>query len=126
MSADGPTRDLAELAERIRAFAQARDWEQYHTPKNLAMALSVEVAELLEPFQWLTAEEAEALGQDPERLAELESELADVAIYLVRLADVLGVDLGEAIHRKMGVNEGRFPSIGAPQGNGFLRGHDDP
>ena len=109
MSGDGPTRDLAELAERIRAFAQARDWEQYHTPKNLAMALSVEVAELLEPFQWLTAEEAEALAQDPERLAELESELADVAIYLVRLADVLGVDLGGAIHRKMGVNEGRFP-----------------
>ena len=114
MSGDGPTRDLAELAERIRAFAQARDWEQYHTPKNLAMALSVEVAELLEPFQWLTAEEAEALGQDPERLAELESELADVAIYLVRLADVLGVDLSEAIHRKMGVNEGRFPKGSAP------------
>ena len=110
MSGDPPTRDLAELAERIRAFARSRDWDQYHTPKNLAMALSVEVAELLEPFQWLTAEEAQSLRDDPARLADLESELADVAIYLVRLADVLGVDLSEAIHRKMEVNEGRFPS----------------
>ena len=109
MSGREATRDLAELARRIREFAHARDWEQYHTPKNLAMALSVEVAELLEPFQWLTAEESKVLGQDPERLDELESELADVAIYLVRLADVLGVDLSEAIHRKMRVNEGRFP-----------------
>jgi dCTP diphosphatase len=111
------TRDLAELARRIREFAHARDWEQYHTPKNLAMALSVEAAELLEPFQWLTADESQGLRDDPDRLAELESELADVAIYLVRLADVMGVDLGEAIHRKMEVNEVRFPERGDPPGS---------
>jgi len=116
MSDRSPTHDLRELAGRIRAFAEARDWEQYHTPKNLVMALSVEVAELLEPFQWLTAEESTALRDDPKRLAELESELADVAIYLVRLADVLEVDLGEAIHRKMEVNAGRFPTRSASLG----------
>jgi dCTP diphosphatase len=107
-----PDHDLRELALRIRAFAQARDWERYHTPKNLAMALSVEASELLEPFQWLTPAEAEALSRDPEQLAAVSDEMADVAIYLIRLADVLGVDLGEAIRRKMEVNEGRFPAEG--------------
>ncbi len=107
--APSPDHDLRELAARLRDFAAARDWGRYHTAKNLAMALSVEVSELMEPFQWLTPEEAEGLATDPERLAEVAGELADVGIYLIRLADVLGVDLAEAIRRKMEVNEGRFP-----------------
>lgn len=109
MKPTSPDHDLREVAERLRTFARARDWEKYHTPKNLAIALSVEASELLEPFQWLTPEEAEALPQDPGKLAAVADELADVGIYLIRLADVLGVDLGEAIRRKMEVNEGRFP-----------------
>jgi NTP pyrophosphatase (non-canonical NTP hydrolase) len=113
MKPPSPDHDLRELAEGLRAFAKARDWEKYHTPKNLAIALSVEASELLEPFQWLTPEEADALSQDHGKLAAVADELADVAIYLVRLADVLDVDLGEAIRRKMEVNESRFPPGGS-------------
>ncbi|MHB8759288.1 MAG: nucleotide pyrophosphohydrolase, partial [Thiobacillus sp.] len=86
--------DLDTLRRRIREFAQARAWDRYHTPKNLAMALSVEASELLEPFQWLTPEESGELG--PEQREAVRQEIADVLIYLTRLADVLGIDLLEA------------------------------
>lgn len=99
---------LTELTRQVRAFAQARDWERYHTPKNLAMALAGEVGELLEIFQWLTPEQAVAVMEGA-RAGDVEDELADVVIYLVRLADVLGVDLIAAARAKLARNEDRFP-----------------
>jgi NTP pyrophosphatase (non-canonical NTP hydrolase) len=101
--------DLRLHTERLRAFARAREWEQFHTPKNLVMAITVEAAELMEPLQWLTADEAEGLKDDAEARAEIGSEIADVAIYLIRLADVLGIDIGSAIASKIDRNEERFP-----------------
>jgi NTP pyrophosphatase (non-canonical NTP hydrolase) len=102
---------LRGLAETLRAFAQARDWEQYHTPKNLAMALAGEVGELVACFQWLTPGESAQVMDDPGTAAAVESELADVLQYLIRLADALGVDLAEAVRNKVEVNETRFPPI---------------
>ncbi len=98
---------LASLRKQQRRFAEARDWQQFHTPKNLAMALSVEAAELLECFQWLTPEQsAQLAGRD--RLA-VEEEVADVLLYLLRLCDVLGIDLLQAAQRKMAVNARKYP-----------------
>ena len=103
------TRDgVDELRSRLREFARERDWEQFHTPKNLAMALAGEVGELLEIFQWLTPEQA-AEVMDSGRADDVRDELADVTIYLVRLADMLGVDLLEVAHTKLERNRGRFP-----------------
>jgi dCTP diphosphatase len=104
MSADA----LHELRERLAAFAAARDWEQFHSPKNLAMALSVEVAELVEEFQWLTEEQSRAL--DAERRERVRLELADVFIYLVRIADRLDVDLLAAADDKIALNERKYPA----------------
>ena len=104
MARDG----LDELRLRLRAFAAERDWEQFHTPKNLAMALAGEVGELLEIFQWLTPEQA-AEVMDSGRADDVRDELADVTIYLVRLADILGVDLLEVAHAKLEHNHDRFP-----------------
>ncbi|MFU8840768.1 MAG: nucleotide pyrophosphohydrolase [Nitriliruptoraceae bacterium] len=103
------TRDgVDELRQRLRAFAAERDWEQFHTPKNLAMALAGEVGELLEIFQWLTPEQAaEVMASD--RADDVCDELADVTIYLVRLADILGVDLLEVARAKLERNHDRFP-----------------
>ena len=101
--------DPNALAARLRTFARERDWEQFHTPKNLAMALSVEAGELMELFQWLTPEESRAVADDPAGARRLQEELADVLIYLVRLADVLGVDLEEAVEAKLQTNAGKYP-----------------
>ena len=100
---------LRDLAGLLRSFALARDWEQYHTPKNLAMALAGEVGELVACFQWLTPDESARLMADPSAAAAVESELADVLQYLIRLADVLGVDLANAFRTKLQINETRFP-----------------
>ena len=100
---------LQSLTADLRAFARARDWEQYHTPKNLAMALAGEAGELLACFQWLTPAESGQAMYDPGKAAEIESELADVLSYLIRLADVLGVDLAAAVRSKNQINEKRFP-----------------
>ena len=98
---------IASLRNRQRRFAEARDWPQFHTPKNLAMALSVEAAEPLECFQWLTPEQSTQLsGRD---LHAVEEEIADVLLYLLRLSDVLGIDLLEAAQRKMAVNARKYP-----------------
>jgi dCTP diphosphatase len=99
---------IKDLQARLRAFARVRDWEQFHTPKNLAMALAGEVGELLEIFQWLEADAASAI-MDGERASHVEDELADVFIYLARLADVLGVDLPAVAERKVARNEQRYP-----------------
>jgi dCTP diphosphatase len=103
------TDPIEDLQRRIREFAQERDWEQFHTPKNLSMALSGEVGELVEIFQWLTPEEAAAVMESA-RAGDVEDELADVLIYLVRLADVLGVDLLAASSEKLARNERRYPA----------------
>jgi NTP pyrophosphatase (non-canonical NTP hydrolase) len=99
---------LRALQQRLAAFAAARDWEQFHSPKNLAMALSVEAAELVEEFQWLTEAQSKAL--DAERHERVRLELADVFIYLLRLADRLDVDLMLAADDKMALNERRYPA----------------
>ncbi|OZM73177.1 nucleotide pyrophosphohydrolase [Amycolatopsis antarctica] len=104
---------IDETALRLREFAAARQWEQFHTPKNLVMALSGEVGELTALFQWLTAEESAAILHDPDSAFDVHDELADVFIYLVRLADVLGVDLIECAQAKINRNEQRFPARSA-------------
>ena len=98
---------MKELVQKLREFAKERDWEQFHSPKNLAMALSVEVAEVIEHFQWLTEEQSKNLPNG--KLQEVESELADTLIYLIRLADQLDIDLVSAVHSKIKVNEKKYP-----------------
>lgn len=100
--------DLDELRQRLREFARTRDWEQFHSPKNLAMALIAEAGELVEHFQWLT--EAESAALSPETKAAVALELADVLLYLVMLADKLGVDLGDVARQKIALNEARYPA----------------
>lgn len=100
--------ELTELRDSLRRFAAARDWEQFHTPKNLAMALSAEAGELLEHFQWLTPAESGCLPAPVRDQAALE--MADVLLYLVRLADRLDVDLMETARRKIALNEQRYPA----------------
>jgi NTP pyrophosphatase (non-canonical NTP hydrolase) len=113
-------RDLTELRDRIRAFVRERDWEQFHNPKNLAMALAVEAAELMEQFQWLTPDESAV--PDDERRQRIEDELADVLVYLVRMADRLDVDLLAAGSRKLEHNARKYP---ADQVRGQARKYDE-
>lgn len=98
---------LEELRARISEFARVRQWDDYHTPKNLAMALIVEAAELVERFQWLTPEESAKL--DAERHEQVRQEIADVLIYLTRLADMLDIDLLEAAADKLEINARKYP-----------------
>ena len=99
--------DLQKTIERIRAFRDARDWMQFHNPKNLACSIVIEAAELLEHFQWKTAEESAVLAET--KREEIAHEMADVAVYLLELADNLGIDLFQAIERKMDLNEAKYP-----------------
>ncbi len=101
------TDSLRELRDALRGFAAEREWDQFHSPRNLAAALSVEAAELLEPFQWLTDEQSRDLP--PEARAAVEQELADVLLYLVRLADKLDVDLASAARVKIARNAVKYP-----------------
>lgn len=100
-------KSLEALRDRLRVFVAERDWGKYHSPKNLAMALIGEAAEIVEHFQWLTAEEADALP--PETLAEVELEIADVLIFLVELADRLKIDPLAAAEKKLAINADRYP-----------------
>jgi NTP pyrophosphatase (non-canonical NTP hydrolase) len=100
--------ELMMLRDKLRAFAAARDWDQFHSPKNLSMALMVEVAELMEHFQWLTEVQSGGLGGD--KKAAVAEELADILLYLVRLADKLDVDLPEAALRKLEKNAVKYPA----------------
>lgn len=100
--------EFESLAAEIRNFADARDWEQFHTPKNLSMAVAGEAGELVAEFQWLTAEQSMRSNMSPEKLKDVELEIADVAIYLIRLADVLGIDVAEVVRKKIAINESRF------------------
>ncbi|MDI6749007.1 MAG: nucleotide pyrophosphohydrolase [Rhodocyclaceae bacterium] len=101
--------DLETLKLALRDFAAARDWRQYHTPKNLAMAMIVEAAELVEHFQWATPEES--LAPPPEKLAAIRDEVADTLIYLVELADCLGIDLIAAARDKIAKNALKYPAL---------------
>ena len=101
------TDSLIHLRDTLREFAAERDWDQFHSPRNLATALAVEAAELLEPFQWLTDEQGRDLP--PETRTAIEEEMADVLLYLVRLADRLGVDLAAAARAKIERNAEKYP-----------------
>lgn len=98
---------LDALRVDLKQFARERDWEQFHAPKNLAVGLSIEASEVLEHFQWLSEEESAKLSAQERAAVRLE--LADVLIYLVRLADVLDVDLDAAVRDKLAINEERYP-----------------
>jgi dCTP diphosphatase len=106
MSEDG-SKSFNKIKLRLRDFAKARDWDQYHSPKNLSMALSAEVAEIVEHFQWLTEEQSKRLPQ--EKVDEVKTELADTLIYLIRLADKLDIDLLAAALSKIEINEQKYP-----------------
>ena len=99
---------MEDLKNAIDAFIEERDWEQFHSPKNLAMALSVEVAEIVEHFQWLTEEQSRNLP--PEKLAEVREEIGDVMIYLTELAEKLGIDPVEAATAKITINGQKYPA----------------
>lgn len=100
--------NIEKIQARQRRFAKDRDWEQFHSPKNISMALMVEAAELLEHFQWLT--EAASGDLEPQKKAAVAEEIADVQIYLCRLADLLHIDMAEAVDRKMEKNEAKYPA----------------
>lgn len=99
---------LTALTHKLRDFARERDWEQFHSPKNLAMAMIVEAAELVEHFQWLTPEQSAALNAG--KLEEVRQEIGDVLIYLTRIADQLGIDPVAAAHDKMVINAAKYPA----------------
>jgi NTP pyrophosphatase (non-canonical NTP hydrolase) len=99
--------DIAALQKRLRDFAAARDWDQFHSPKNLAMALAAESGELLELFQWLTEAQSGQLSEEERRHVAVE--LADIQIYLVRIADALDVSLPEAVEEKLRENAQKYP-----------------
>ncbi|MGA0805751.1 MAG: nucleotide pyrophosphohydrolase [Pseudohongiellaceae bacterium] len=111
---------IAGLQQQLREFAHARDWEQFHTPKNLAMALTVEAGELQEIFQWLTETQSKAL--EPAQREHAAQELADVLLYLCRLADVLDIDLLQAASAKLQLNAERYP---VDKARGLARKYSD-
>ena len=106
---------IQDLRNKLRQFAAERDWDQFHSPKNLAMALSVEAAELLEHFQWLSDADSAALA--PEKQAKVREELADVLLYLIRLADKLDIDLATAATDKLNINAKKYPVLKARGSN---------
>ncbi len=102
--------NLEAIQERLRVFVKERDWEKFHTPKNLVMALSGEVGELLELFQWLTPEESITVLNDQKKAEQVRHELADILVYLLRISDVLGIPLENAVIEKMNLNEKKYPA----------------
>ena len=99
--------DISKIQNQLQKFASERDWEQFHSPKNLSMALSVEASELVEIFQWLTLEESNF--PDQKQLDSIRSEVADIAMYLIRFCDVLEINLEEAIEEKFIENGNKYP-----------------
>lgn len=104
-----PNMNIDEIRHRLASFAHARNWDQFHSPKNLSMALAAEAAELLEIFQWLTDEESKQIVENEKEMAQVRQEIADVMIYLVRLADKLNVDIEKAVVDKIELNEKKYP-----------------
>jgi dCTP diphosphatase len=101
---------LSELRELVRQFVAERDWQQFHTPKNLSMSLAIEAAELMEHFQWLSPEASRQVALQPHKLAEVGEELADVLCYGLALANELGLDVAEAVRDKMEKNRKKYPA----------------
>jgi NTP pyrophosphatase (non-canonical NTP hydrolase) len=111
---------LNDLAQHLQRFAREREWQQFHSPKNLASALIVEAGELLEHFQWMTEEQSRSLA--PDKLAVVSAEMADVLLYLVQLSSALGVDLMGAAKQKLRINETRYP---VERARGTSKKHDE-
>ena len=101
---------IDELKQLIHRFVAERDWQQFHSPKNLSMALAIEAAELMEHFQWTDLEASRAVVDDPEKLAAVGEELADVFVYSLALADVLGIDMADTVRAKMVKNAEKYPA----------------
>ena len=100
---------VSELKSRVLAFVRERDWEQFHTPKNLSMALAAETGELMEHFLWATPEQSQAISKDPVKRAMIADELADVVIYAIEFANITGLDISAAIEAKMAANAKKYP-----------------
>ncbi len=116
------TTTLAELRRLVEEFVSARDWHHFHTPKNLAMALAIEAAELMEHFQWLTPEQSRQVAEDPTRRDAVAEELADVLCYGIAMANELGIDIAAAVFAKMRKNAAKYPT---EKYRGYF-GPDDP
>ena len=101
---------LADLRATVREFVDARDWQQFHSPKNLSMALAIEAAELMEHFQWITPDASRTIRDRPEKLAEVGEELADVICYALAIANELGLDVSDTRRHKMQKNERKYPA----------------
>jgi dCTP diphosphatase len=101
---------IGVLRQAVAAFVDNRDWRPFHTPKNLSMSIAIESAELMEHFQWLTTEEAQAAGQGPGERAAVADELADILIYCLSLSNALDLDISSAVLRKLQTNEHRYPA----------------
>lgn len=101
---------VAQLKEMVQAFVDERDWQQFHNPKNLSMSIAIEAAELMEHFQWLGADELETIGRDEAVLREVGEELADIFCYTLSFATAMGIDLAEALDKKMGKNAIKYPA----------------
>lgn len=100
---------VSQLKEIVHTFVEKRDWYKFHTPRNLAVSISIESSELLECFQWVPDNEAESVLRNPKKLRDVESELADITIYCLSLANVLGTSLSEIVQRKIEENEKKYP-----------------
>lgn len=109
MSTTDSTTTIEELKAKILAFTKERDWEQFHAPKNLSMALSAEAAELMEHFLWVEPEASKARAQEPGRRQDIEDELADIVVYALEFANMTGIDVAAAIDRKMAANAKKYP-----------------
>jgi NTP pyrophosphatase (non-canonical NTP hydrolase) len=101
---------LADVRAMVRRFVEERDWQQFHTPKNLSMALAIEAAELMEHFQWLTPEASQAIDDKPDKLLQVGEELADVICYALALANTLQLDVSHILRDKMQKNERKYPA----------------
>jgi len=101
---------VAQLKTLVDDFVDRRDWHQFHAPKNLAMSMAIESAELMERFQWLSVEQSRRVAKDAEKLAAVADELADVVCYALAMANELGIDLSTAVFQKMGKNERKYPA----------------
>jgi dCTP diphosphatase len=103
------TTTVADLRQQVLAFARARDWEQFHSPKNLSMALAAEAGELMEPFLWVSSEASLEMMADPAKRAHIADELADVVVYALEFSNITGIDLAAAIETKMRANALKYP-----------------
>ena len=104
------TTQVAELRDMVRQFVDARDWQQFHSPKNLTMALAIEAAELMEHFQWISGDASRVIGDDPEKLQAVADELADVLCYGLAIANELNIDISSAMREKMKKNRTKYPA----------------